>query len=188
MLIFHGNFRPHYKILHTSPMDRHLIVLEIKHVLPAYLAICLPIIQKGSTRYCKNYHFVGCDAVPSGRSVPTFCINVLYIYIVRVEIWYLGWKQCVPLKRRSIATRLHGVTSHKKATLVLTTARRAVPWLRRLVAGLSPRRPGSDPGDHFMWDLWWTKWHWDRFFVKYFDFPLSIYSTVTLLHGRMEKT
>jgi hypothetical protein len=25
-----------------------------------------------------------------------------------------------------------------------------------------------------MWDLWWTKWHWDRFFSEYFSFPLSI--------------
>jgi hypothetical protein len=25
-----------------------------------------------------------------------------------------------------------------------------------------------------MWDLWWTKWHWDRFFSEYFGFPLSI--------------
>jgi hypothetical protein len=25
-----------------------------------------------------------------------------------------------------------------------------------------------------MWDSWWTKWHWDRFFPEYFDFPLSI--------------
>jgi hypothetical protein len=25
-----------------------------------------------------------------------------------------------------------------------------------------------------MWDLWWTKWHWDRFFTEYFGFPLSI--------------
>jgi hypothetical protein len=25
-----------------------------------------------------------------------------------------------------------------------------------------------------MWDLWWTKWHWDRFSPKYFGFPLSI--------------
>jgi hypothetical protein len=25
-----------------------------------------------------------------------------------------------------------------------------------------------------MWDLWWTKWHWDRFFSEFFDFPLSI--------------
>jgi hypothetical protein len=25
-----------------------------------------------------------------------------------------------------------------------------------------------------MWDLWWTKWHWDRFFSEYFDFLLSI--------------
>jgi hypothetical protein len=24
------------------------------------------------------------------------------------------------------------------------------------------------------WDLWWTKWHWDRFFSEFFDFPLSI--------------
>jgi hypothetical protein len=21
-----------------------------------------------------------------------------------------------------------------------------------------------------MWDLWWTKWHWDRFFPEYFSF------------------
>jgi hypothetical protein len=25
-----------------------------------------------------------------------------------------------------------------------------------------------------MWDLWWTKWHWDRFFSQHFGFPLSI--------------
>ena len=23
-------------------------------------------------------------------------------------------------------------------------------------------------------DLWWTKWHWDRFFSKNFSFPLSL--------------
>jgi hypothetical protein len=25
-----------------------------------------------------------------------------------------------------------------------------------------------------LWDLLWTKWHWDRFFHEYFGFPLSI--------------
>jgi hypothetical protein len=25
-----------------------------------------------------------------------------------------------------------------------------------------------------MWDLWWKKWHWDRFFPEYFGFPLAI--------------
>jgi hypothetical protein len=25
-----------------------------------------------------------------------------------------------------------------------------------------------------MWGLWWTKWHWYRFFSEYFGFPLSI--------------
>jgi hypothetical protein len=49
----------------------------------------------------------------------------------------------------------------------------AVPWLWRLVAGLPPRRPGFDPGLS-MWDFWWTKWHWDRFFPEYFGFPLSV--------------
>jgi hypothetical protein len=24
-----------------------------------------------------------------------------------------------------------------------------------------------------MWDLWWTKWHWGRFFPEYFGFPPS---------------
>jgi hypothetical protein len=25
-----------------------------------------------------------------------------------------------------------------------------------------------------MWDLWWTKWHRNRFFSEYFGFPMSI--------------
>jgi len=25
----------------------------------------------------------------------------------------------------------------------------------------------------FVWALLWTKWYWDRFFSKYFGFPLS---------------
>jgi hypothetical protein len=25
-----------------------------------------------------------------------------------------------------------------------------------------------------MWDLSWTKWHWDRFFSKIFSVPLSV--------------
>jgi hypothetical protein len=28
-----------------------------------------------------------------------------------------------------------------------------------------------------MWDLWWTKWHWDRFFPEYFGFSCQFYST-----------
>jgi hypothetical protein len=30
-----------------------------------------------------------------------------------------------------------------------------------------------------MWDVWWTKWQWDRFFSEFFDFTLPI-----LLHRR----
>jgi len=25
-----------------------------------------------------------------------------------------------------------------------------------------------------VWDMWWTKWHWDGFFFEYLDFPLSV--------------
>jgi hypothetical protein len=29
--------------------------------------------------------------------------------------------------------------------------------------------------DHFMWDLWWIKWHWDRLCFEHFPFsPVSI--------------
>jgi hypothetical protein len=69
--------------------------------------------------------------------------------------------------------------------------RRAVPWLRRLVAGLPPRRPGFDPGSvhvGFVVDKvalgqvfsqvlrfsLLISFHWDRFFPEYFGFPLNI--------------
>jgi hypothetical protein len=29
--------------------------------------------------------------------------------------------------------------------------------------------PGTIPGQ-LMWDLWWTKWHWDRFFPRVLRF------------------
>jgi len=32
--------------------------------------------------------------------------------------------------------------------------------------------PGSSPGQS-VWDLWWTKWHWDRFCSEFFGFLLS---------------
>jgi hypothetical protein len=33
---------------------------------------------------------------------------------------------------------------------------------------------------HSMWDLWWTKWHWDCFSSAFFGFPCQYNSTVTL--------
>jgi hypothetical protein len=63
---------------------------------------------------------------------------------------------------------------------------RVVSWLRLLVAGLSPRRLGFDPGQS-MWDLWWTKWHWDRFFPENFGFLPSFHSTGAPLHGKTKQ-
>jgi hypothetical protein len=39
-----------------------------------------------------------------------------------------------------------------------------------------------------MWDLWWTKWHWDRFFSEYFGFPLSISFHRCSITRKNEKT
>jgi hypothetical protein len=38
---------------------------------------------------------------------------------------------------------------------------------------------GSIPGQA-IWDLWWTKWHWGRFFGAYFGFPCQAFHR--LLH------
>jgi hypothetical protein len=49
----------------------------------------------------------------------------------------------------------------------------AVPWLRRLVASLSPRRPGFDPGSvhvRFVVD----KVALGQFFLRIVGFPLSV--------------
>jgi hypothetical protein len=41
---------------------------------------------------------------------------------------------------------------------------------------------GSRPGQS-MWDLWWTKWHWDRFFVRVFRFsPVNIIPSCLSIH------
>ena len=50
---------------------------------------------------------------------------------------------------------------------------RAVAWLRRLVYGLSPRRPGFDPGSVNMGFLV-DKVALGQVFPEYFGFPLSI--------------
>jgi hypothetical protein len=44
----------------------------------------------------------------------------------------------------------------------------------------SPASHRGGPGQS-MWDMWWTKWHWDRFFSEFFGFPPSIYHSIVTL-------
>ena len=56
------------------------------------------------------------------------------------------------------------VPSHTVFSAVST-----LPWLRQLVAGVSPQRPGFS-----MWNLCLEKWKWDTFYSEYFSFPLLV--------------
>jgi hypothetical protein len=67
-----------------------------------------------------------------------------------------------------------------------STSWKAVPWLRRLAAGLPLRRHGFNPGQS-MWGLWWTKWHWDRFFSELSVFPCQFHSTGAPLFVKLGK-
>jgi hypothetical protein len=55
--------------------------------------------------------------------------------------------------------------------LIMTEGRAMAQAVSR--RSLTVQGPGSIPGQS-MWDLWWTKWHWDRFCPEYFGFSLSI--------------
>jgi hypothetical protein len=84
--------------------------------------------------------------------------------------------------------RLHVDCSHPttvpNSTLALTSKQYTVMNVRlvhlcELHAAsqhLSPRRPGVRSQVKSMWDLWWTKWHWDRFFSELSVFPCQFHS------------
>lgn len=58
----------------------------------------------------------------------------------------------------------------KKCTLIFAFQVRA---MSQAVFDPLPRWPGFDAGQSIS-NVLWTEWHWDTFFSKYLDFPLSI--------------
>jgi hypothetical protein len=66
----------------------------------------------------------------------------------------------------TISTRFKLNLSRNKDILTMGN-KNAINALGSGSGGKSPTShrgdPGSVPGQS-MWDLWWTKWHWDRFF------------------------
>jgi hypothetical protein len=92
--------------------------------------------------------------------------HLVYCLIFELTVRHLVYCFIFELTVRPLAQR------NKNVRLIMV-CREAVLWLRQLVADLSPRRPGFAPRS-VQWDLWWTKWHWDRFLSEFFGFPLSI--------------
>jgi hypothetical protein len=51
---------------------------------------------------------------------------------------------------------------------------------RAMAQAVSSRLLTAEASGQSMWYLWWTKWHWDRCFSKFFGFPWQYHSTVEL--------
>ena len=58
-----------------------------------------------------------------------------------------------------------------------------MPFIKWLLAGLSPWRPGFDTGES-MWDVWCTKWHLNRFSSYYAILP-PVSIILPTLHTRI---
>jgi hypothetical protein len=73
------------------------------------------------------------------------------------------------------------LSSHfKTLTANVSVCVTEMSWFRRLIASLSLMRPISIPG-HSVWDLWWRKWHWDKFLSRYYSF-IRPYNLLPMLH------
>jgi hypothetical protein len=98
-----------------------------------------------------------------------------------------AWRSCclpgthkqdvtVSCDAKNTAQILSDTSSESKYTLKIhptVSLAVVVPWLRRLVAGLSPRRSGFDPGSVHLGFLV-DKVALGQVFPEYFGFPLSI--------------
>jgi len=81
----------------------------------------------------------------------------VYVCLQRVSGYYVR-KTTAPsthISHNILRTRTYHSTPH------LMSRGRTVPWLRRLVAGFPPLRPGDHPR-LYLTDLVVGKWHWGR--------------------------
>jgi hypothetical protein len=92
------------------------------------------------------------------------------IYILLQEVFEL---RCRVLGQYFAFLLVTGFRNVKYICRLLWTPARAIPWLWQLVLPSYHIDPGSIPGQSVL-DLWWTKWPWERFYFKYFCFPLSV--------------
>jgi hypothetical protein len=67
-------------------------------------------------------------------------------------------------------------------------SRSNLPTGRAKAQALASHRGGLGSfSGHSTWNLWWTKWHWDRFFSEFFSFPLSVYHSTVDHHTHISR-
>jgi len=91
----------------------------------------------------------------SGRIILPHAVNRL-VFVVQTNLYFLWWE-----------FKLH---------VFIIQVKYSLQWPSRV----SGRGPVSIPG-LCMWDMWSTKWHWDRLFSEYFGLSTS----VQLLHTHL---
>ena len=109
--------------------------------------------------------------------LPTQCIYVFCVDLRTNSDYFPIQHKLVGFCNRDGECLLRGTDWVLYTRWVSSTSTKAMIWIGCLVAGLSPRRPGSTT-DQLMWDLWWTKWQWNRFSMSTSSFPCQHHSTI----------
>jgi hypothetical protein len=103
-------------------------------------------------------------------------------------------------KSRPLATSLiqtnpiHILTYYLFKVILILSSNLRLRLLSCLLLQVVPRTPSIHRGGpdsilgRSMWDLWWTKWHWDRFSPQSTSvFPCQFHSTGATLLGKTKK-
>ena len=104
-----------------------------------------------------------------------------YTVVFKIKKFHSPPEKCIFVFCKDLGTSSHYfLTQHSGAgfhcavnILRWFSPLKSVPWVRQLVFGPLPRRPGFDAGQSIL-NVLWTECKWDRFFSEYFGFPLSI--------------
>jgi hypothetical protein len=111
-----------------------------------------------------------CVTSPKHRRCPFLSSLVPCAYFIdqcaKTYVWWFGGLT-PPLALDEDSCIFH----YDMSDTTMTIKTNANCWLRTVISHRG--EPGSVP-DQRIWDMWWKKWHWDRFLSQHFSVPLSL--------------
>ena len=92
-------------------------------------------------------------------------------YDVRINAdFYSNFKQCKQLFPSEPCAIIHKASFSPQLS--------PMPFKGLSFAYISPQNPDSIPGQS-IWDLWWTKWQWNRFLSECLFFPSYYHANIS---------